>query len=161
MPAGGRRFSDMEMLVGMEDKQVGTARSRAGSCVEFYNVKVSVLLLSCFWLSRERAQGGISGIVCNCGKCMPDWIMYISENIREFHRSLHRNTPECIFPFVAHTCCFSEELNTLSTLFLLCFWLSQRKLMTKLWNNPALQEENKICTIYCGPQVEKQLKMRA
>lgn len=41
MPAGGQRFSDMEMLVGMEDEQVDTARSRAGSCVEFYSVRVS------------------------------------------------------------------------------------------------------------------------
>ncbi|XP_030284627.1 rho GTPase-activating protein 20-like isoform X1 [Sparus aurata] len=39
MPAGGQRFSDMEMLVGMEDTQVNAARSRAGSCVEFYSIK--------------------------------------------------------------------------------------------------------------------------
>lgn len=32
----------MEVLAGMEDKQVNGARSRAGSCVEFYSVKVSV-----------------------------------------------------------------------------------------------------------------------
>ncbi|XP_037646218.1 rho GTPase-activating protein 20-like isoform X1 [Sebastes umbrosus] len=37
MPAGRHRFSDMEMLVGMEDERV--ARSRAGSCVELYTVK--------------------------------------------------------------------------------------------------------------------------
>lgn len=43
MPAGGRRFSDMEMLVGMEDTQVNAARSRAGSCVEFYSIKVRFL----------------------------------------------------------------------------------------------------------------------
>ncbi|TMS06621.1 Rho GTPase-activating protein 20 [Larimichthys crocea] len=39
MPAGGQRFSDMEMLVGMEDKHVNTARSRAGSCVEFDSIR--------------------------------------------------------------------------------------------------------------------------
>uniref|UniRef100_A0AAQ4P1S2 Ras-associating domain-containing protein n=1 Tax=Gasterosteus aculeatus aculeatus TaxID=481459 RepID=A0AAQ4P1S2_GASAC len=37
MPAGRQRFSDLEMLVGMEDERV--ARSRAGSCVEFHSVK--------------------------------------------------------------------------------------------------------------------------
>lgn len=31
----------MEMLVGMEDEQVDTTRSRAGSCVEFHSIKVS------------------------------------------------------------------------------------------------------------------------
>uniref|UniRef100_A0A4W6DQV6 Rho GTPase-activating protein 20 n=1 Tax=Lates calcarifer TaxID=8187 RepID=A0A4W6DQV6_LATCA len=39
MPAGGQRFSDMEMLVGMEDEQVDKARGRAGSCVEFYTIR--------------------------------------------------------------------------------------------------------------------------
>ncbi|XP_068185667.1 rho GTPase-activating protein 20 isoform X2 [Antennarius striatus] len=40
MPTGGgQKFSDMEVLVGMEEKQVNKARSRAGSCVEFYNIK--------------------------------------------------------------------------------------------------------------------------
>ena len=41
MPSGRQRFSDMEMLVGMEDEQVDTARSRAGSCVEFHSIRVS------------------------------------------------------------------------------------------------------------------------
>lgn len=41
MPAGAQRFTDMEMLVGMEDEQVDTTRSRAGSCVEFHSIKVS------------------------------------------------------------------------------------------------------------------------
>ncbi|XP_016519806.1 rho GTPase-activating protein 20-like isoform X1 [Poecilia formosa] len=39
MLAGGRRFSDLEMLVGMEDEHVDSARSRAGSCVEFHSLK--------------------------------------------------------------------------------------------------------------------------
>lgn len=41
MPTGGRRFSDVEMLVEMEDEHGSAARSRAGSCVEIYGVRVS------------------------------------------------------------------------------------------------------------------------
>ncbi len=64
----------MEMLVGMEDKQVGTARSRAGSCVEFYTVKVSFLC--------SRACDKVRSVYARlhndilCGK---------SGNIKEFH----------------------------------------------------------------------------
>lgn len=54
MPAGGQKFSDTEMLVGMEDEHENTARSRAGSCVEFYNVKVSSLLLLIFKLRDNQ-----------------------------------------------------------------------------------------------------------
>lgn len=42
MHARGRRFADTEVPVGMEGEQENMARSRAGSCVEFHNVKVSV-----------------------------------------------------------------------------------------------------------------------
>lgn len=41
MPLGGRRFSDVEMLMVMGEEQVDAARSRAGSCVEFDSIKVS------------------------------------------------------------------------------------------------------------------------
>lgn len=43
MRTGGRRFADTDVLVGMEGEKENMARSRAGSCVEFHNVKVRVL----------------------------------------------------------------------------------------------------------------------
>lgn len=43
MHARGRRFADTDAPVGMEGEEENMARSRAGSCVEFHNVKVSVL----------------------------------------------------------------------------------------------------------------------
>lgn len=42
MHARGRRFADTDVPVGMEGEEENMARSRAGSCVEFHNVKVSV-----------------------------------------------------------------------------------------------------------------------
>lgn len=42
MHAQGRRFADADVPVGMEGEEENMARSRAGSCVEFHNVKVSV-----------------------------------------------------------------------------------------------------------------------
>lgn len=42
MRTGGRRFADTDVLVGMEGEKENVARSRAGSCVEFHNVKVRV-----------------------------------------------------------------------------------------------------------------------
>lgn len=42
MRTGGRRFAEMEVLVGMEGERENMARSRAGSCVEFHSVKVRV-----------------------------------------------------------------------------------------------------------------------
>lgn len=36
----------MEEFLGMEEEQVDTARSRAGSCVEFYSLKVSFFFLN-------------------------------------------------------------------------------------------------------------------
>lgn len=42
MRTGGRRFADMDVLAGMEGENENMARGRAGSCVEFHNVKVRV-----------------------------------------------------------------------------------------------------------------------
>ena len=55
MPARGRRFSDMEMLVGMEDEQRDIARSRAGSCEDFYTFRVSCLqfFIAIFEVEKE------------------------------------------------------------------------------------------------------------
>lgn len=39
----------MEMLVGMEDGRGDAARGRAGSCVEFYSVRVSLFFLIRGW----------------------------------------------------------------------------------------------------------------
>lgn len=50
MRTGGRRFADTDVLVGMEGEKENMARSRAGSCVEFHNVKVRVRRISAFLL---------------------------------------------------------------------------------------------------------------
>lgn len=114
MPAGGQRFSDMEMLVGMEDEQVDTARSRAGSCVEFYTVKVSFLL---FWELRGSRSLTFLLLVTMWNRRnvykVAEYIFILcgrSENLREFHRSFHSSTPECASPLVA---CLSGKITKL------------------------------------------------
>lgn len=60
MPTGGQWLPVMDML-GMEYEQFDTARGRAGSCVEFYNVKVSFLLLFYWYLKlKEEVEYNIS-----------------------------------------------------------------------------------------------------